>query len=439
MEARQPCARVAVRCVPSPPLRLAWENTAIPSSIFSLVAPFLGRAPGTALNSVEGVKASACHSSVHQVSLEASERSHVECRRNADRLGLDPHEPDTWKSSAGNVWANTGGTFTNILDELHRCRKNIEWTKASTHLDSAGLEHGWSCERLAWQIRTHESCGGWWHAARSKIVRAGAERYDGLCPRRLAEGMQTEGECDSARKPRSSFACVEMRGLVPTTWTAVENTQTTHVYQGSMSWLPELYFSDGSGGVHSQDPRLRRAGWGVACLLEAEGLPRQRLGKANRAASRTHGVRRACGKRKRCRIVRGQSGRPRSRHFHRTADQSETREPQCSILVTREWRWHLTAKELRNWLLHVFRTAGPRVCGRDGEQAKSAEVLPSQAAAAQTIDVMAWQVRMRIFEANLAAFSAQPKCEFSPPRTPAQRKTRQQKRNELCVARDQRR
>ena len=57
-----------------------------------------------------------------------------------------------------------------------------------------------------------------------------------------------------------------------------------------------------------------------------------------------------------------------------------------------------------------------------GRAVKIVEVLPSQANAGQAIDGMAWQVRMRIIEANLAAFSGQPNREFLPPRTPVHRK-----------------
>ena len=49
----------------------------------------------------------------------------------------------------------------------------------------------------------------------------------------------------------------------------------------------------------------------------------------------------------------------------------------------------------------------------------------------KAIDGVAWQVRLRIVEANLAAISGQPKREFLPPLTPSYRKTRQEKRNEL--------
>ena len=58
------------------------------------------------------------------------------------------------------------------------------------------------------------------------------------------------------------------------------------------------------------------------------------------------------------------------------------------------------------------------------------EVRPSQANAVKAIEGMAWQVRMRIIEAKLAAFSGQPKREFLPPVLRVT-ETRQQKRIEL--------
>ena len=110
-----------------------------------------------------------------------------------------PREPDKWKSLAGFA----GGTFTNILDEGHLCTVNMEWTKASTHLDGNGLEHGVDMcgyhKQHAWLARKDlrgkaglmkaAAAGGLWPAAR---LRAADERYDGLCPRCLAEGFETE-------------------------------------------------------------------------------------------------------------------------------------------------------------------------------------------------------------------------------------------------------
>ena len=59
-----------------------------------------------------------------------------------------------------------------------------------------------------------------------------------------------------------------MRGLVPKSWAPVERSETTLGFQGNMTWQPDIYFSDGSGGAHSQDPRLRRVGWSIACLKQ---------------------------------------------------------------------------------------------------------------------------------------------------------------------------
>ena len=69
-----------------------------------------------------------------------------------------------------------------------------------------------------------------------------------------------------------------------------------------------------------------------------------------------------------------------------------------------------------------------------GSAAGRVEVLPGQAGAIQAVDGMAWQVRMRIIEANLATITDQPRREFLPPRTPSHRKTRQQRKSELLSA-----
>ena len=74
--------------------------------------------------------------------LEACTWPHVR-RCNSVWTWAGPHdEADKWKSPAGDWWEYTGGPFTHILDEIHLCTENMEWTKASTHLDDTGLEHG---------------------------------------------------------------------------------------------------------------------------------------------------------------------------------------------------------------------------------------------------------------------------------------------------------
>ena len=84
--------------------------------------------------------------------------------------------------------------------------------------------------------------------------------------------------------------------------------------------------------------------------------------------------------------------------------------PQCIV------RSHLAAKELDIGCSTLFdmrcNTVADDVAGR---AAAIVEVFPSQANAVQASDGVAWQVRMRVIEASLAVFSAQPKREFTPP------------------------
>ena len=92
-----------------------------------------------------------------QVSVEACSRPHVQRSRDTDGPGWIPLEPDKWKSPAGDRWEFSGGAFTNILDEIHTRTVNMEWTKASTHLDGNGLEQGVDMcgfhKQHAWLVR----------------------------------------------------------------------------------------------------------------------------------------------------------------------------------------------------------------------------------------------------------------------------------------------
>ena len=131
------------------------------------------------------------------------------------------------------------------------------------------------------------AAGGLWPAAR---LRAADDRYDGLSQRCLAEGNEaeetmlhrvwqcpcnptsgvfgaTEKWCKKAEEQKDEFACFWMRGLVPKTWTEANLwPEFAPGIVGCMTWQPDIYFSDGSGGVHSKDPRLRRVGWGIVRL-----------------------------------------------------------------------------------------------------------------------------------------------------------------------------
>ena len=98
---------------------------------------------------------------------------------------------------------DTGGTLTNIQDEIHLCATNMKWRKASTHVDGSGLENGVDTrgfhKRRGWLVRNGLQgkaglmkaavAGGLWPAA---SLGAADDRHDGLCQRCLAEGSEVE-------------------------------------------------------------------------------------------------------------------------------------------------------------------------------------------------------------------------------------------------------
>ena len=100
-------------------------------------------------------------------------------------LGWAPRELDKRKSLVGDWWEFTGGTFTNIQDEIHLCTVDMEWPKASTHLDGNGLEHGVDMcgfhKQHAWVVRKDlhgkvglmkaAAAGGLWPAAKFESCR----------------------------------------------------------------------------------------------------------------------------------------------------------------------------------------------------------------------------------------------------------------------------
>ena len=129
------------------------------------------------------------------------------------------------------------------------------------------------------------------------------------------------------------------------------------------------------------------------------------------------------------RAKRGNNGDMWTRFFR-----ARKQKPQCILRVARVWRGHITARELAIGCATIFDMRGTFADEMAGRAAARVEVLPGQAGAIQAVDGMAWQVRMGIIEANLAAFTDQPKREFMPPRVLVHRKIRQERTSELLSA-----
>ena len=265
-EAQQRHVRVwvATRLAPSPPLRLGlgWDSSTTPpskrASAFSLGDSASGTSIGNCNNLFER------HGS-------GPTRRFAKCRWRPVHgsmsgvvttlldLGWTLHEPDQLKSLAGEWWEYTGGTSTNILDEIHRCTENMKWTEASTHCDGTELEHGVvMCgfhKQYDWLVRQYlhgESCGGGWIVACCKIS---DERYDGLCPRCLAERVETEETMNDTWSMAMLLQLHERAAWFPKHGQLWEETKPLLA-----PWAVR------------RDPRLRGAGWSIACLKQNAGL-----------------------------------------------------------------------------------------------------------------------------------------------------------------------
>ena len=128
------------------------------------------------------------------------------CCSNTDGFGLDPRELDKRKSFAGHWWEFTGGISTNILDQIHLCTVNMEWTKADTHLDGTGMEHGVDIRAQAARMAREESLYGFAGLMKVAVVgglvptarlRAADERYDGLSQDAWQKGSRLRRQCST--------------------------------------------------------------------------------------------------------------------------------------------------------------------------------------------------------------------------------------------------
>ena len=222
------------------------------------------------------------------------------------------HETDKWKSSPGDLW-ETWKTRAHTYSTWRGPKLNHTWMFQAYSTE-------WICavsaQQLAWLSRKElrgqagimkaAAAGGLWPVARLHVS---DEHHDGLCPRCLPEGTKAEEtvlrrvwQClcnptggifsvterwrTKAEDQHSSAACSGLCGLVLASWTVGKHGETKP--SGVMTWKPDIYFVDGSGGKYPQDARLRRVGWSIACLKQnaelKEACMGQRLGKTNSAA-----------------------------------------------------------------------------------------------------------------------------------------------------------
>ncbi len=137
---------------------------------------------------------------------------------------------------------------------------------------------------------TKIACGGMWNPNRRKAcgqeveeecTRCGGPNDDSYHRSYCCTALPAEEDWNNdlqeikakAEEGVANCPIFWLRGLVPAAWTRISNPTTTYAEKS----FGEFYmnggdiFSDGSGGEHTTDPRLRRAGFGYVGVETRDG------------------------------------------------------------------------------------------------------------------------------------------------------------------------
>ena len=200
-------------------------------------------------------------------------------------------------------WYLRGQATDDLIDAISQSDGQRLWRKAALHYCGGGAEGGIDDHVLQRHLRHYRAKGfknkeamlikiasaGVWHGHRkfqenlceSDLCPRGRLRTETLrhrfweCPRNADLDSHTRKISDSLvrlaerDKETDIFFC---RGLPPNKWfdtDPVPEEMPEHQLGDLRSWLAGgLFFSDGSGGENSSDPRIRRAGWGVVQMAD---------------------------------------------------------------------------------------------------------------------------------------------------------------------------
>ena len=233
-------------------------------------------------------------------------------------IGWKPAAPDKWKRGEGWWVIVPGGSTLEMIAEIREDVQSELWLEASGHWAGGGLEGGvdWATPKryLRWLYRKGRAqeagtmkaiiAGGMWPPARKVQAgmatdptcrRCGADCDDDdhliwTCCARGPENDQEPKKREKAEnKDRREWKaadqkynapCFWNRGMMPKAWTKLdppsnsgfhdeyhnEHHNNEHRQEEGQQWEGGWYFSDGSGGRNTKDPRRRRCGWSIAQL-----------------------------------------------------------------------------------------------------------------------------------------------------------------------------
>ena len=235
-------------------------------------------------------------------------------------LGWDPHRPDSWESPEGKWYTIPAEhlllgkyPWKNIYSTVLKTIETYIWKKASSYTYGPGLEGTPDLHTPMKKLRDLEDDPQRWgtmysiftisYWTRSRKFEAGYIESP-TCPYCLGPpetAYHRFWECPCFRKlpaviasgdlehmaktaitsPNDEFPAYEalwLRGIPPRLPYPLEPPieEPYIVSHGSLDWVKDYLgwiwvFGDGSGGKHASDPRICRAGWGLAVYIEVDG------------------------------------------------------------------------------------------------------------------------------------------------------------------------
>ena len=218
-------------------------------------------------------------------------------------IGWTPVEPDRIIDHAGEVWQLGDGPLGPFMQHLRRYLDMKCWQQASLHWGGGGLQGGaylGPTKRFIASLREqgHSAKAGMLEATLAATIWPAARLHacqlveDDLCPRcqaapetamhrywlcpvlrevEIEEVRASQHLLQLAVEQQEVAACLWCRGVPPTAMYCLKPPADTAVEWKIGDWgvLAEeggIFGTDGAGGKHSSEPRLRRCGFSAVCL-----------------------------------------------------------------------------------------------------------------------------------------------------------------------------
>jgi len=223
------------------------------------------------------------------------------------KAGWEPFAYNLWTDDEGATWTMTSRLFSpNIVSAaLAKSYLALDLRRAETHYNGQGIKNGIDFEatlivlRSLGNKRDHDyqlKCAlesvisaAVWPAARVHMINPS---FSSCCPRCSAVAetclhtywecpgngnidhqyvIDTQYLCNRAIANAVALPCLWLRGILPDHFTQVEKAHEpsimlsiTIVSPENVIWNSGTYYGDASGGIHTQYPKLRRVGVGLA-------------------------------------------------------------------------------------------------------------------------------------------------------------------------------